>query len=516
MNVSHHQQRIDSLDRSPAPPPPPGAMAPAAPQPLDRVSIADELVDWIGFLRRHFLAMAAAWILVMGIAVAILLLLPKQYLSEAKFLVRNARQELIVGPGAGGATMYREDVSEEILNTELELLRSRDILARVVGEVGLDRDYLAQGKPPAVAREMAVRDLSRTLGTSAIRKTNVVQVSYISKDPELSAAVVQHMTDAYLAAHLTAHSSPGTFELFRTQAEQASIALRQAEEELAAFGRSSNLMLLETQKKDALAAINDLTTQLDAISAEMREHETRAKVAAIHMERVPQRVKTQMRNVPNQYSVERLHTLLVELGNKRTEALTKFNPTDRLVQELDRQIADTTAALERAQGLSANEESTDVNPAWQALETERMKAQLALSGLESKARQLERELAEHRTRALEITEAGPEYQAVARRVEDARHNYELYSKKEEEARIAEALDKQRISNVVLAQAPIVSHLPAKPNMRLGAVAGGIAASVVALALAFVRELFGFGLERRRGRSLRVTVLGVSPATAELT
>ena len=117
----------------------------------------------------------------------------------------------------------------------------------------------------------------------------------------------------------------------------------------------------------ALERINQITTQLDSLSAEMREQSTRAKVADIHMASVPKRVPTQRRNVPNQYSVERLHTLLVELNNKRTEALTKFRADDRLVVELDQQITDTTAAMERAQGISANEESTDVNPAWQAL-----------------------------------------------------------------------------------------------------------------------------------------------------
>ena len=104
------------------------------------------------------------------------------------------------------------------------------------------------------------------------------------------------------------------------------------------MGRSANLMNLDTQKKDALERINQITTQLDSLSAEMREQSTRAKMAEVHMGSVPKRVQTQLRNVPNQYSVERLHTLLVELNNKRTEALTKFSADDRLVVEIDQQM----------------------------------------------------------------------------------------------------------------------------------------------------------------------------------
>ena len=56
------------------------------------------------------------------------------------------------------------------------------------------------------------------LVSGTIRKTNLVQVSYLSQRPELAASVVQQVTDAYLAAHLAVHSSPGTYELFKTQA----------------------------------------------------------------------------------------------------------------------------------------------------------------------------------------------------------------------------------------------------------------------------------------------------------
>ncbi len=498
------RERFDAIDYVAAQ----EAMASRPPQMLHGSAMPEEFVDWVGFLRRHLVTMVLTWLVVMaGAAYVVFQVLPKEYQSEAKFLVRTARQELVVGPGAAQSPSFRGDMSEEILNTEVELLRSRDILAHVVTALDLGRPYVESGRTPDIASELALRDLSRALVSGTIRKTNIVQVSYLSKDPEMAANVVQQVTDAYLAAHLAVHSSPGTYELFKTQAESAATELRRAEEALAAMGRSANLMNLDTQKKDALERINQITTQLDSLSAEMREQSTRAKMAEVHMGSVPKRVQTQLRNVPNQYSVERLHTLLVELNNKRTEALTKFRADDRLVVEIDQQMKDTTQALEHAQGLSANEESTDVNPAWQALESERIMARLALSGLESKTEQLRKELAEHQQTALQFTEAGPEYEALVRDVAEARSNHEMYVKKEEEARIAEVLDRQRISNVVLAQAPVVSYVPAKPNKRLGLVAGGILACALALGLAFLREMFGWG--RRRHEEMRLTFVGVS-------
>lgn len=484
-------------------------------QDLQRLPLSDDLIDWIGFVRRQWALMLVVWVLMMVLVVAALYVWPRQYESSAKFLVKNARADLVVAPTDAVTGAYREELSETVLNTELELLKSRDILIQVVRALNLDQALIDSGRSPEMAEQMAVQGLSGGLLAYGIRRTNVIQMSYTSRDPELAASIVRHVADAYLAAHLVIHSSPGTYEMFKSQAADASAELRRAEEELAALARSSNLVILDSQKQEALSTVHAMEAQLNTLAVEMREHETRARIAEIHMSRTPQRVPTTQRNMPNQSSVERLHTMIAELTNKRTEALTKFQPTDRLVVELDKQIADTTASLERAQQMGAIEESTGINPAWQQLEAERTKARLQLAGLESKAAALEHELADQRLRTLEITEAGPRYEQLVRNVTEAKNRYELFTKRTEEARIAEVLDRQRISNVVLAQAPVVSYVPSKPNVRLGLVAGAILAAFVALGIAFLREFFGFELSRRRRRPADVSVLGISPAPAEL-
>lgn len=480
---------------------------------VERLTLAEEFIDWAGFVRRHLVAMAVTWVLAMAVAaLVVFFVLPRKYQSDARFLVRSARQELVVGPGEAPSASSRGDVTEELLNTEVELLRSRDILGTVVERLDLGASYRGDGRSPAEASERALRDLAHGLDAGVIRKTNIVQVAYLSPDPRQAAAVVREVADAYLAAHLVMHSSPGTYELYKAQAAAAAAELRQAEEALAGLGRQADLLNLETQKRDALERVNALTAELDATEAAIREQTTRARIAEVHQANLPPRVRTQMRNMPNQYSVERLHTLLVELRNKRTEVLTKFKPEDRIVQEIDQQIADTNRALASAQTLSANEESTDLNPAWQAVEGERLKARLALSGLESKAGALRRELAQHRESALRLTEAAPAYDTAVRRVTTARANFDLYSRKEEEARIAEALDSSRISNVVLAQAPAVSHVPAAPNKRLALGASAIGAALLALGVAFARELRGLGAGRD---DVEVAIFGLSTVDTNL-
>ena len=96
---------------------------------------------------------------------------------------------------------------------------------------------------------------------------------------------------------------------------------------------------------------------------------------------------TQSKQLPNQYSAERLNTMMVELQNKRTQLLTKFRPDDRLVKEVDEQIRTTREAL--AQGRIRRPRSKKrpiLNPLRQTLETELSRARLDQSGAQGAAR----------------------------------------------------------------------------------------------------------------------------------
>ncbi|MGH9160010.1 MAG: GumC family protein [Vicinamibacteraceae bacterium] len=491
-----------------------GATSMALRPDVGRLALPEDLTDWVRFVRRHWLLMLIVWAVVMALVGTALYFWPRSYQSTAKFLVKNARHELVVGPSDTGTPVYGQQSAEVVMQTELELLRSWGVMARVVEELRLDQPLIDQGEDLAVAKEQAVRGLWGGVAAEALRKTNIIQVSYMSQDAERAAAIVQHVADAYLAAHLAMHSTPGTYEMFRRQNEDVSVDLQGAETELAALARNSNLVDLEAQKAEALTAVQATEAELRSLAAQTEEQRSRVRVADVQLDKTPERVPTTVRNIPQVRLVESLHAKLVDLRNERTELLMKFNANDRFVQQVDQKIADTKAALEGALTMEASEQSTGINPTWQQLQTERTEARLQLAGLESKAAKLERELGAQRTRLVDLTEAGPRYDQLVRRVADLKNKYDLFAKRQEEARVADVLDKQRIANVVLAQAPMVSHIPASPNIRMGAVAGAILAALLAGCAAIARELLAFHLASRRVPSTGRSILGIPPTAVE--
>jgi len=178
-----------------------------------RESLINDLGLWAGMLRRRWLVIAVTCALAVLSTVICAAAWPWKYESVAKFLVRNARLDLVVDPNDKNQGAYRDSIPEEVINSEIELIRSRNILDRVVQKAQLDS--ADPDVDPRVAREQAIGGLARALNVGVIRKTNLIRVAYRARNPEQAAAVLRRLSDEYLSMHLTMHSTPGTYAFFQ-------------------------------------------------------------------------------------------------------------------------------------------------------------------------------------------------------------------------------------------------------------------------------------------------------------
>ena len=118
-----------------------------------------------------------------------------------KVLVKNERADLVVSPDARNDAVLHADVSEAQVNSEIELLSSNDLLARVVRSCSLYEQRAAgtvnaSGSPSPLAFELAVRKLAKDLKITPVRKANIIQVVYAASNPRLAAAVLEHLSAA--------------------------------------------------------------------------------------------------------------------------------------------------------------------------------------------------------------------------------------------------------------------------------------------------------------------------------
>jgi uncharacterized protein involved in exopolysaccharide biosynthesis len=455
---------------------------------------AESLKSMVAVVCRRKIPMLTVFTTIVGIVALVTFLMPRRYESHMKVFVKNERADLVVSPDARDAGQARGDVSESQVNSEIELLTSNDLLVRVVRACRLyehsDVTMQAAGEPDPEAIERAVRKLQSTLKITAVRKANIIQIIYADSSPELAASVLKELSTAYLDAHLIVHGTAGSQQFFRNQALHYETELRDAESRLGAFRTQHQLTAIVEQRELLLRKTMDFESdvrQADATIAETgsRVHELRGQVAA--QER---RIVTQIRAVPNQYSVERLTTMLAELENRRSLAMLKFRTEDPLVAEIDEEISNTRAALDRASRLVSAEESTDVNPLRHALESDLARAELQEAGLNARRKSLTEALTMYRARLTQVEDASLGHDELQRQLKQAEENYVLYARKQEESRIADSLDQQKIANVAIAELPTAPHLPAAPNVLLNLGLGVVLAAFASVGAAFALDRGG--------------------------
>lgn len=446
------------------------------------------LREGVSVLLRRKKMVLWVFIVVFSLVGIVTVLLPNRYESRTKILVKNSRADVIVSPEQTSNTTSIGEVSEMQVNSEIELIRSRDLLEAVVRKTDLAREFMNGGREQSpVAIERAVLKLEKKLSITPVKKANIIEISYSAASSEEATLVLRALAEIYLERHLQVHRVPGTEAFFKSQAEGYEQRLKDAELALLEFEEKNNIISLPLQKEIGLKKVAESEDELQ--SAGMGGIETSRRMEKLNqqLQGMESRITTQQKSSPHQFSIERLNTMKVELLHKRTQLLNRFQPDDRVVKEVEQQLADTTAALESISRLQAVERISDVNPQRQSLELELARAQAEFAAKQARQESLSKLAQENRAKLSALENATLKHAELERRVKELKDNYQLFAKKRDEALIANALDKQKISNVSIAETPFAPGLPSSPNRKLNLLLGVFLAGFLGLGSAIGAE-----------------------------
>jgi uncharacterized protein involved in exopolysaccharide biosynthesis len=443
----------------------------------------------IGFRQRRLII--NTFLGIFAIAVVIAFLLPKKYEAQMKILVRHERAESVVSPEREAPVQWRTEVSEEELQSEAELIKSRDLLTNVVvacdlQNFGTGSLWNRQGDNGDQKVSRAVLNLEKDLTVQPIKLTNLISVSYKARDPQLAAKVLNSLAGLYLEKHLAMHRAPGQFEFFHQQADEYRKALANAEEKLTNFSRDQGVVNPALEKEMSVRKLTEFEAEAKGARATVAESRQRIATLEAQLATLPNRETTLVRTSDNPLLMQNMKSRLLELELKRTELLTKFEPTYRPVQEVEEQIAQTKAAITAAEKAPLRDETTDRDPTYEALRSELAKAKTELAATEARAAATFSLIRSYRSESEQLDRKELLQQDMLRAAKADEENYMLYLRKAEEARISDALDRQRFSNVVVAE-PATVPFTAQGRWLLVVVLGGFLASLVSVILAFIAD-----------------------------
>jgi uncharacterized protein involved in exopolysaccharide biosynthesis len=425
--------------------------------------------------------------IVILLTVMVSLVMTKQYVSEMKFLVQNARGNVVVTPERTNPINVVSEVTEAQVNSELELLRSHDVMDPVA-----DPEW--EKIPPAKRDTAEIRRhearlaaFDKRLETEPVRKTNVISVSFRASTPEDARNSLQRLADTYLEQHRRMQRPVGASAFFTSEAERYRKEWDDASHELVAFQQEHQLSSLQQREGDLEAKINKAGDDLLTSQASIGELEGRLAESMRRMNAMSMRHTTQDTAAPHVQSMQQLTIMMTDLENRRTALLTNYKPEDRLVRELDRQIAFTKARYDEAAAVKTHQVTTDVDPVWQQLRTEHAEANLGRRAAAARHSAVVAELAALKQQLGGLQELDVQFNNLDAHVKERKENYDLYVEKRDQSLIADAMDERGLMNVVVAQQPTWSYSPARPKPLLNAMLGVVTALFLGLCAVYVAE-----------------------------
>ncbi len=445
------------------------------------------LSDFVEFWRRHRPRILIALALTVGVVMSATLLLTPIYEAESLLLVKYGREYMYrpeLGERDAIAVAMNKDRQLAQINSELAILRSRELFADVLAQIGTTRLYPTLPEDPAAASatsEAALERLENSVTAYQIKDSDVIRVKLQHPDRELAAQALNTIVDKYMARHLSAFSDASTTAFLEQKVASTRKDLQQSEEALKAFQMRTRSFSGDQQVTAQITQRDDLESKRKAARSQSAGLEKRLSYLNSEKEKVASdksRISTEETK-----AVADARAQLLELQLQEKKLTATFSESSRAVQNVRGQIklVEDFLAQQRStvgQGVFADD-----------LEKQIIATQADLRFQQAQADTLAAQIGALEKQISEYTQSGAEYRELARDREAAEKSHEVYAKKLEEFRASEEMDRQKLTNISVIQAAAVPIAPIRPNKKLNL----LVSVMLGIALGFA---WGLALEFR--------------------
>lgn len=453
------------------------------------------VVDVLGMLWRRRWRSAFLFVLVMALAAGGIFMMPRKYESEAVLFVHLGRESIGFDPAANTgqpiALNYTRD--GEIVSV-LSLIQSRVVYERAVDQVGADEvlevnvaqtpieqwiDAAMKFLPAEDSelerqyqREKAIRHLLEAVEINNPKKSHVITVTYKARTPELSQKVLQAFVDSAVKYHLESHHSPNSYEFLEKQAAELAEDVISVKEQLRDAKNAVGVGSVTSQRavlEDRLREFNKELLQLETMLAASQDR------ASSLRKLLPAEMRDSEATSGNTAkAVDDMRNELYRLQLRERELVAKYKPDHPSVVVVREQLKTATEDLNRHE-LAIEVTSTN--------------------SYRSRLESLQRSYASAAQELKKLNEDEVSILELERKVDHLQETHHIAQKNLATARMNEAMEKDRITNVVVAQDPTFMGKPLSRHGALIMAASLVVALLGATGLAYVSEMSDDRLKR---------------------
>jgi uncharacterized protein involved in exopolysaccharide biosynthesis len=437
-----------------------------------------------------------------------------QFVARGTVMITSDRADVTIQPTEADSLALLK-LNEAIVNSEVYVIRSRQLLEQVVRGLALAR---AGGNVMNIANaadnserisERAVRIANR-LKVTPIRNSNVIEIKFGSGDASQAAQVVNRIIDEYLAFHAIVHSQQGLSGFYEEQSAVLLQTLRRAEDSLSEFSLREGIVSPAEEIRAAVNGISTMEADLRQRTASIAGIEEKLRVVREQLAAQPETVKRIQQMEVNPV-VRQVREQLVEREVDRIALLQKYTENDRHVRDNQSEIEALEMKLDHttvSEPLTISGETYAANPVYEARLSELLDLEAKLRENRARKLALEEDLDRSRRQLVSLKQRALEFERLDQEVQRQRSAVDLYVKRSQEAQLEDAMDQHRLVNVAVVERPNwpLERTDDRKVPLLLAIISGLAVSLGgAFGLEYLNRTLRF--ERDVERYLGLPVLG---------
>jgi polysaccharide biosynthesis transport protein len=514
--------------------------------------------DYWAILARRKAYFAVPFVAVLGIALALALLLPPTYRSEATFLVQRQAvpQEMV-------ATTVQSYVEEQIAQIRQSLLTRQNLLEIAEqfdlygDQVRRDPDRVVETMRESVSVEMVdVRTSDRTgRGTTT---TIAFVVAFHAHTAELARDVTAELSQRFLAEHQTRRDAHASEVAAFLDLEAAKLAeeINELEKVLAGFKQgerhqlpelmTTNLRMYERTEQEidiARERIRDLQERIEVNRAELSltppyeavVNEAGARIltasqrlsmltaeylrassrySAQHPDivRLTREIRVLAEQLGTEGRADEMMNELVGLQEQLRQAKQRYEDAHPEVQRIERAVAAVQRGFQEellgAGDVAMADRRAPDNPRYVALRTQLESNEQHLAAEQRRLTDLTARLEEYERRLYQTPVVERDFLALSRNYESSVRQYNQLREKQRQALIAQELESgESGERFLLTSAAFLPRLPESPNRIAIALLGFFFASATALGVVAVAEYLD---QTIRSARMVAAILGAAP------
>lgn len=462
----------------------------------------------LALVRRNYRVMVGIVAAALLLAFVLTLLATPKYTATTSIQI-NDQSEQVLGDDIEGRQSVNSPYDvDRFLNTQLQVLRSRELATRVANRLDLGNDpafwtamesSYPEDLSDALRKDAATGMVGAGLSVDLPFETRIAFVSFTSADPVMSAKIANAYAEEFIQSNLQRRYDSSSYarEFIADQLDEAKSRLEASERDLNAYARQAGLIRSRntgtgTEDTGASSVTSDSLAQLNEA----------ANAAAANHAAAEARWRTEMSQpllsssaVQGNLTIQQLQTERARIDTRlealRARYLDDYPEIAQLRNEseaIDKQIRTVAASLR------------------DGIRSDYVAAQAAEARLRSQVDQLQNATMAEQDRAVR-------YNTLAREADTNRQLYDGLLQRYRELNAAAGISTSNLAIIDTAQVP---SGPSSPNLFRNLAIALLLGAAAALAYVFLRDQLDDAIRIPEDveEKARIPLIGVIPAAQE--